>query len=278
MKVPSEHPELLPLYNTESLDRDEADAIAAHLERCPECRSEADTLASMRNSLRLMGGTGHVGGEDLVSYEEGEMGGDPLRRLRVERHLAACDDCRADLGALKRARRVRDALPPDSGSPVSERSPATAWRWRTIVPLAAVAGAVILTVLIVPGRRTSTDREPALLPVQRITFAPPRRGASEARLLQAGEPWSITLLLPFGAPAGIYRLHVERRDGSSVGGLDASVPAEGDGSLTVLVRTPVATGSYRLVVEPRARAEGAPFVYPFEVVAPTPRKPGEGAP
>jgi len=278
MKATSGHPGLLPLYVAGSLDRDEADAIAAHLERCPECRAEADALASMRNSLLLRDGSGHVGSEELVSYEEGEMAREPLRRRRVERHLAVCDDCRADLGALERARRVRDALPPLPGPPVTAESPVPAWRSRMIVPLAAAAAVVILTVLIVPGRRTSSDRAPALLPVHRMTFAPPRRGASEARLLQAGEPCSITILLPFGSPGGIYRLHVEGRDGSPVGGFDASIPADGDGSLTVLVHAPVAPGSYRLIVEPLAGAEESPFVYPFEVVPPAARRRGEGAP
>jgi len=255
--------------------------VAAHLARCADCRAEAEALSSMRRSLLAGERTDHLSAGDLVAYEEGEPTQDAARRRGIEAHLDECETCRDDLQALERARRVHEALSPAptvsrlAGTTPVTRRVAARRSWSGWAVVAAVAGMVVAAG-VVTGLRPTPAPDPALQPVRPILFAAPRRGAAEARVLPAVGPWSITVLLPFGAPDGSYRLQIEREDGTPAGAVGDPIPTDADHTLTVLVKTPLAVGRYRLTLDPQAQAEGTPFVYPFEVGPSAPGGAGDG--
>ena len=113
-------------------------------------------------------------------------------------------------------------------------------------------------------------RLPALEPARAITFLPARRSGTEERILPGNGPWSVTVILPLGAPEGVYRLRVERHDGAPLPEMAVSIPAEPEGRLTVLIRSLPGPGAYRLVLQPpddRA-PRGAAYEYPLRLAPP----------
>jgi hypothetical protein len=296
----SEHPQLLLSYVARNLEPGPTAEVAAHLLRCSDCRLEVDALTSMMKSLRLQNRTDHIRGEELVAYDEfriedgpdtadegsgaGDLARDSVRRRRIELHLEDCAECRFDLHALERARRVQESLEaaPDSArgaATVAHRVTAGVTRglaalrseWKGAA-LAATAAAAILAILIVPRIGARLDPRPGLQPARPIVFEAPRRGTAGERTLPPEGPWSITVGLPFDAPEGSYRLRIERADGSAVSGLEGRIPTDGNGSLTVLVSALDAPGSYRLILEPEDPSAG-PYLYPFKVAPPSARTP-----
>jgi hypothetical protein len=308
MSAATEHPPLLLSYVARHLEPGPTAEVAAHLLRCTDCRLEVDALTSMMKSLRLQNRTDHIRGEDLVAYEEfriedgpaaavegsdaGELARDSVRRRRIEAHLQDCAECRFDLHALERARRVQESL--EAAPARTRRTAAGVTRalaalrsgW-TGAALAATAAAAILAIVLVPRIGTRPEPRPGLQPARPITFEAPRRGAAGERILPPEGPWSITIGLPFDAPEGTYHLLIRRADGSAVDGLEARLPSDGNGSLTVLVSALDAPGSYRLILEPESATSGAtqapgraagaaaagPYVYPFKVAPPSARAP-----
>ena len=267
MTARTEHPDLLVQYVARTLDPARTAEIARHLAACVDCRIEAEALASMRRSILSQNGSGHVGSEDLVLYEEGSLGRDPVRRARIERHLDGCPDCRSDLLALERAGRVR-------------HSPRTR-RCANWAPLAATIAALLAAPIVWSLWRSPHPvpvvQAPGLLQAEPVTLAAPRRGVAEKPVLPGRGPWSMTVLLPFGAPDGEYRLRIEREDGSSPVPLRALVATDGQGSLTVFVGSLPGAGSYRLILAPRGETDAEAFVYRFETASVGPRAADEGA-
>ena len=312
MSAASEHPPLLLSYVARNLEPGPTAEVAAHLLRCTDCRLEVEALTSMMKSLRLQNRADHIRSEDLVEYDEGriengfeggsegpdvgDMARDSVRRRRIEAHLEDCAECRFDLHALERARRVQESIEATTTAATSAARRATVGVTRIIAALrrswkgfglAAAAGAAILAILIAPRFGTQPNPHPWLQQARPITFEAPRRGAAGERILPSDGPWSITVRLPFDAPEGPYRLRIERADGSPVSGLEALIPTDGNGSLTVLVSALDAPGSYRLSLELQDLSPGAtqergqanepeaagPYVYPFKVAAPSTQAP-----
>lgn len=115
----------------------------------------------------------HCTQEDLVLHHYGES----LDREAVERHLAACESCRAEHESLRRVLAAADALPvPQRSETYPEQvwrsleargaRPRVAWRSWFAGPRLALAGsvAVLLLVAFVAGRLTGR-REAGLGPL-----------------------------------------------------------------------------------------------------------------
>jgi putative zinc finger protein len=258
MKTPPGHPELLLWHAAGSLDPEQAAAVARHLEQCGECRRDAETFGSLGGTIRTAGGTGHVSAEDLVRFEQEALARDPRSREAIERHLAACADCRADLDALAGAR--SPATGPDDVTRPGRRPARRAW---TAVA-AAAAAVVIAGALIAPRLESWRGGDP------RITFSAPRRGAQDERVLTTGGPWTVTVLLPYDAPAGTYDVRVERDTEASPGGAltVGATRAEADRDLRLVVPIgPIAApGFYRLIAAAEGPAASSPYVYSFRVL------------
>ena len=255
------HPPQLAWHVARNLDPATAVAIAAHLERCRECREEAEALASMRRSLLLLHRADHVPGPELVAYENGEMERESARRVAVETHLEQCHDCRDDLAALERCRSVDEALqsaPRRVGRVAATRR--LAWLFGS-----AGAAVVVLALLALPELRRPPVRAPDAAVAAPIVFAPPRRGETVVRGVPAGGAGAIAVVLPYDAPEGTYRARFERPDGAPATDPAAPVTTNGNGVLTLAV-PPLPPGeSYRLILSLDGRKGPATYVYPFRV-------------
>jgi hypothetical protein len=258
---------------------EEAGAIAAHIDACTVCRSEAAALLSMRRSLRAEP-EAHVSIEDLVAHDEGALDAQPGSRAIIESHIGRCRDCRSDLESLSRARQLRDeaswGLRP-VGAPVSAVAGA---RRRSILWAAAAAAAAAIVVLsgaglvIGPWRRPENRSLPPAL--GSVTFMPPKRSGIADRSLVAGERAALRIVLPYGTSDGPYRARIERGDGSIVVQPLATSFIDAE-TLTVEVDVPADPGAYRLILVPEGRPESEAVVYPFQVLAaPSARRGGGG--
>ena len=256
------HPPQLAWHVARNLDPATAVAIAAHLERCRECREEAAALASMRRSLLLLHRADHVPGPELVAYENGELERESARRVAVEAHLDQCHECRDDLAALERCRFVDEAL---QGAPRrAGRAAATRWQvW--VVGSAGAAAVAVLALLALPALRRPPVRAPDAAVAAPIVFAPPRRGETVVRSIPAGGAGAIAVVLPYDAPEGTYRPRFERPDGAPAASPSTPVKTDGNGVLTLAV-PPFSPGeSYRLILSLDGREGPATYVYTFRV-------------
>jgi anti-sigma factor RsiW len=250
---------------------EEAGAIAAHVDGCAECRSEAAALRSMRRSLRAQS-EAHVSIEDLVAHDEDPLNAGPGLREVIESHIGWCPDCRSDLESLSRARRLRDDATRGPRPAAPPESAVRAARRRSI-PWAAVAAAVVVVtgagLVIAPWRRPGTPSLPTRsFPAGpgSVTFMPPKRSGIVDRSLVAGERVSLRVVLPYGTSDGSYRARIERDDGLTVVQPMTAASIDAD-TLTVEIEVPVVPGAYRLVLVPEGRPESAAVVYPFRVQA-----------
>jgi hypothetical protein len=264
MSTDPKHPDLVGFVAGLHAPAEET-AIAAHIDGCIECRSEADTLRSLRRSLRA-GPDHHVSIEDLVAHDEGVLDGQPGSRSVIEAHVARCRDCRSDLESLARARRARDdaAWGPRRVAPV-EPVPAASRR-RSIARTAAAAAILVLAgagLVIAPWRNPVSPTLPS--PRRSVTFMPPKRGGLADRSLFAGERLSLRVVLPYEASDGPYLARIEREDGSVVD-RPVTTPTGGE-TLTIDVEAPAETGAYRLVLVPEDRSNEGTVVYPFLIQA-----------
>ncbi len=128
--------ELLPFYLNQSLEKEEARQLEAHLASCPACREdERDT----RTAQALY--EGHLPVELLLDYAL-EAPLSPRRRAVIESHLKTCRQCSEELAAV----RLEEPTPTASGQatvePASRRSPTPANRWRNLAWAASLAAAV----------------------------------------------------------------------------------------------------------------------------------------
>src|SRR5262245_54573870 len=72
------------------------------------------------------------------------------------------------------------------------------------------------------------------------------------------------VVLPFNAPDGDYRIHVEREDGSIVPGTSTSATARPDGTATLHLGRFPSGGRYRLVLTPSGKTGGRSYSYEFQ--------------
>jgi predicted anti-sigma-YlaC factor YlaD len=131
---------------------------------------------------------GHLDPHEVAAYLSGTS--EPVARARVEAHLADCEQCTAELVAVRRLHR---------GAP----------RGRSWLGAAAAAAAVIAVVLI--GPRLG----------ERPAVTPPVRGDSTSTVVSLSPRNGATLVTPVFAwrpvaGATAYRITITRADGDSV--------------------------------------------------------------
>jgi len=211
----------------------------------------------MKSSLEEVHGSRHLKAEEMVGYESGTLAeGDP-RHAEVERHLAACQRCAADLVSLRAASWAAPSIPEDKVAPVARAG--RRW-WAAAATLVAAAVAVpALWILLQPQ-------------ADQITFLPARRGPVQAPVLEGGGPWTVTVILPLQAPPGRYSVHLES-DGSGTVQLEEAAAERDSRSLRIVVPQLRGPGSYRMVVRARQLPETPPYSYTFDVAPPRRRDP-----
>jgi len=257
---------LLPWFVGGSLDEEQARRVAEHLEACGDCRGEAAALASMRDSLRLEDRTEHIEATDLVDWEAGEKT-DPSRADRITQHLRECSACREDYEALVAAGRASEDARDEEMPPAVVPGPA--WRRPRIRTLAALAAAAaILAAVAVPVIRALRAIQPTPEEQQRptaittVTLSPSQRGAEGPASLPGNGPWSIDVLLPFGAAEGVYEVAILEEGGAAVPSLGGRAEGGRDARLRVMVPSLPRRGRYILRLLPPGSG-AAPYLYSF---------------
>ena len=237
------HPDLLPWFAAGRLDGPESREIEDHISRCEECAEIAKALTSMGQSVSAAVAE-HVGVEELVELEAGNLPVGDDRRARVDAHLAICARCREDLAALGSARK-------------SLASPASSIHW-----WAVAAAAVIILGIALPMIR---NRFMTPGPGSTTVLLPQGRSPEAVATLGGPGPWTIQVVLPYSGPAGDYRIRVEREDGETVQRLAATFRADTDARIFVEIESIDSAGAYRMVVEPVDGPPGTSYTYPFRV-------------
>lgn len=132
------------------------------------------------------GGARHLAVADIAAYADRRLAA--AERARVEAHLAACAECRAEVVAVARL----------------SRSLASRRRWAVVAPLAAAA---VLVLLLAPWPRLRDQgpvlREPAVTTTVAPTVIAPRGGVTNLPALT----WSSVPL------ADRYQVTLYDRDG-----------------------------------------------------------------
>jgi HAMP domain-containing protein len=156
--------------------------------------------------------------------------------------------------------------------------PGAAWRGPGIRTLAALAvAAAILAAVAVPVIRAlrsmgaAPEERQRLIAMTPITLSPPRRGEQGPASLPGRGPWSIEVLLPFGAAGGVYEVTILEEGGASVPFLAARAEAGHDARLRVMVPSLPRHGRYMLRLLPPGSGADAylyPFVWQGDPVAP----------
>jgi hypothetical protein len=137
--------EILPWLLNGSLDGAEREAARAHVSRCDQCRLELQETAFAGAVYQQ-----HAPEEALVDYAFNRPSPDFDRDL-IERHLAICEQCAAELETLEESRRLLDAesnvIAFKPRRRIAETAPAPApvrlWTYGAIA--ASVIGFVALT-------------------------------------------------------------------------------------------------------------------------------------
>ena len=138
--------------------------------------------------------------------------------------------------------------------------------------LTACAAALTLILIAVPVILRTTGgaySQSTIREVQSVVLAPPQRGTGDVKVLAGAGPWAISVVLPFGAPMGVYDLRIEAVDQPAHPVLNASLPADTEGRLSVVVEFLPRPGRFVMSVRPRESAAATPYVYAFQTVAGT---------
>jgi len=224
-------------------------------------------LGSLMNSVRSQCAIEHVPAADLVLYEEQPASLNPAARFAIEGHLTECPQCRVDFVAVRVAR--RNDLPPEmpQKSTTGKRVAQTGW------VLAAVGAAVLLGLVIGPRWIGPFMQSPA--PTGRVTpvvFPAPRRSTESVPALEGKGPWTISVVLPFDAREGSYRVRVFSKDhGPSQ--LDITAATDAEQRLRVFLPTLPSPGRYEMILTPDPPSGEDSYLYSFELLAQTGPKP-----
>lgn len=237
------HPDLLPWFAAGRLDGPEAREIEDHLSRCEECAEIAKALTSMGRSVSAAAAE-HVGVEDLVELAAGNLPDGDARRVRVDAHLAVCARCRDELASLRSARK-------------SLALPASSVKWWAVAAAAVIVLGIALPMIRNRWLTPEAGSTAVLLPQGRSPEAVPTLGGPG--------PWTIQVVLPYSAPAGDYRMLVEREDGEAVQRPAATFRADTDARISVEIESIDTAGVYRMLVEPVDGPPGTSYTYPFRV-------------
>ena len=229
------HPHLLLWYVSGDLDPAQARETEAHLAHCRDCTAEAKALASMLHNLK-----------DSVAAE--------IPDQTAGKHSVYLQPAPTQIDSLPR-----------------NRAHAQSGWWKTrFAALTACAATVTLVVIAAPAvvRMLGGDtRQSSVREVQSVVLAPPQRGAGNVKILTGEGPWAISVVLPFGAPAGVYDLRIEAVDQPAHPVLNASLPSDIEGRLSVVVEFLPLPGRFVMSVRPRESAATTPYIYTFQTVA-----------
>jgi Putative zinc-finger len=129
---------LLGEYAEGALDRAAVDRLEAHLADCDECR---EWLAAYRQLRAELACEPCPAADLLAEYAVGAVPLAEVKRSRVERHLEACPDCRADLELVRAA--VGAARPAHEQPRVPARHRRLAVAASVILVVAAAGGLIL---------------------------------------------------------------------------------------------------------------------------------------
>src|SRR5262245_24617275 len=215
---------LLPWYANGTLEPYEKEEFERHLETCPSCRDEFETIGAMRVEIARHGEAffgDHPAPEvlgALFGMGEGPIG--PAEEETVRRHLAVCATCSEESQWLTGAE-IAGGVGARAGSWVGPRAgvpsaSAPGWWTRSRVarlwPAAAAAALALLATVIVPGPWRGgfpRDGHPSPVgPVARGFLEPTARSTGIAEVLVRREHAAVVLdlrseLTPSQLPARI---------------------------------------------------------------------------
>jgi len=276
MSIGREHPEHLLWFVAGQVDAFERASISRHLERCEDCRAEADSLTSMMKSMVAQTHLDHVAAEDLVVFEEEASTSGPDRATHIQKHLEECAGCREDLQTISQAREremsaprpLRQVPPPlrfvgHDIPAISVERPKRRW-----LP-AAAACVVVMFALGVTSLARKDTRPAGPVPMKLVVLAAPQRGVESMTVLDAPGPWAVRVLLPYGTEPQTFKVSIRREQGGTLPRLDALALSDSEGCLDVIVPELPAAGRYELVLAPLSPVkpgDSEDRIYTFEYV------------
>jgi anti-sigma factor RsiW len=229
--------EILPWFLNDTLEAGERQEVQRHLETCSRCQ---EALAETQGAWRIFGQ--HLPTETLVALAYGETPAD-LDPALVERHLASCPQCAAELEMVNTSRRLEEdgKIAVFPGKPRRQPRETENYRgWRATALAASLAGLVAVSGWVhsarqaerfeaglasqAQGRGGQTEIASAGTHPQAAAFlsvspdeAVERGKAGQVADLPAGAPESV-LALGSPRPSAFHDYDVEIRDAGTAGG------------------------------------------------------------
>jgi len=260
LRETDEHPDRLFWYVSGRLEPEEARPIETHLEGCRECQAAVRTLGAWSSTVLSRPQTdAHPGPEVLDAWLSSSSSMEPMTRQHLEGHLDACSACREDLEALRRSYRdpaTLTSVAAPLGAPQAAGRRRGMRRWSLAACLVLALAAPVVWLLL-SGR----GDVPVLMPSTRSASS-----TAVLRELPGAGPWQVMVVPPSEAVAGLYRLWIERPDGTMVARLGAHKLAVGKDRFAVEVPELPEPGVYRLALAAPGQGAEAIQIYPFRVV------------
>lgn len=225
----------------------------------------------------------------LLWYVSGDL--DPVNARETEAHLAHCRECTAEAKALaSMLENLKQGLPGELSEmtargrsydvphglgrrfpAVHEHGQPTARKWKRRLPALAACAVVFTILMIAIPALVSTPEKPvrqsSAREAESVVLAPLQRGEGNPKIIAGDGPWAISVILPFGAPSGIYELRLEAVDQPAEPLVNASLSADIEGRLSLIVESLPTPGRFVLSVRPRGEAAATPYIYAFQTVA-----------